>query len=115
MLAKRDWAERLYRDRRFRTAMAQRWRELRAGGLRGRVLAAVEASRRELRGAAGRNFRRWPVLHRRIWPNPIARGSFRAEVRFLRSWLTRRIDWLDVRSRRSKVARSHDRRASAVR
>ena len=97
MLARRDWAERLYRDRTFRSAMARRWRELRAGGLRGRVLAAVEGSRRELRGAAGRNFRRWPVLGRRIWPNPVARGSFRAEVRFLRSWLTRRISWLDGR------------------
>jgi hypothetical protein len=102
MLARRDWAERLYRDRTFRAAMAHRWRDLRAGGLRRRVLATVERSRRELRGAAGRNFRRWPVLDRRIWPNPAARGSFRAEVRFLRSWLVRRIDWLDVRSRWSK-------------
>jgi hypothetical protein len=97
MLAQRDWAERLYRDPRFRSAMARRWRELRAGGIRGRVLATVQQSRRELRGAAGRNFRRWPVLHRRIWPNPAARGSFRAEVRFLRTWLIRRIDWLDAR------------------
>jgi hypothetical protein len=97
MLSRRDWAERLYRDRSFRGAMARRWRELRAGGLRGRILATVESSRLELRGAAGRNFRRWQVLDRRIWPNPVARGSFRAEVRFLRSWLVRRITWLDSR------------------
>ena len=95
MLAQRDWAERLYRDRGFRRALARRWRELRAAGLRRDVLAAVERSRRELRGAAGRNFRRWPVLDRRIWPNPVARGSYRAEVRSLRSWLVRRIAWLD--------------------
>jgi CotH kinase protein len=99
MLAHRDWAERLYRDRAFRVAMARRWRELRAAGLRRAVLATVERSRRELRGAAGRNFRRWPVLDRRIWPNPVARGSYRAEVRFLRSWLSRRISWLDRRLR----------------
>jgi hypothetical protein len=43
----------------------------------------------------GPNFRRWPVLDRRIWPNPRARGSYRAEVRALRSWLTRRIGWID--------------------
>jgi hypothetical protein len=95
MLERRDWAERLYRDRAFRRAMARRWRELRAAGLRSAVLAEVERSRRELRGAAGRNFRRWPVLNRRVWPNPVARGSYRAEVRFLRSWLVRRIAWLD--------------------
>jgi hypothetical protein len=32
-----------------------------------------------------------------VWPNPVARGSFRAEVSFLRSWLARRITWLDAR------------------
>jgi hypothetical protein len=75
--------------------MARRWRELRAAGLRRDVLAEVARSRRELRGAVGRNFRRWPVLDRRIWPNPVARGSYRAEVRFLRRWLIRRIAWID--------------------
>ena len=100
MLARRDWAERLYRDRTFKRAMARRWRELRAAGLRGQVLATVTQSQRELRGAAGRNFRRWPVLDRRIWPNPVARGSYRAEVRSLRSWLKRRIAWLDGRMSR---------------
>ena len=38
---------------------------------------------------------RWPVLDRRVWPNPVARGSHRAEVRFPRSWLERRIRWID--------------------
>jgi hypothetical protein len=103
MLARRDWAERLYRDRAFRHAVGRRWRELRAAGLRRAVLASVERSRRELRGAAVRNFRRWPVLDRRIWPKPVARGSYRAEVRFLRAWLIRRIAWID---RKFSVARA---------
>jgi hypothetical protein len=95
MLAGRDWAERLYRDRRFTRRMASRWRELRRAGLRRHVLATVERSRTDLHGAVGRNFRRWPVLDRRIWPNPRARGSYVAEVRFLRGWLHRRIAWID--------------------
>jgi hypothetical protein len=95
MLARRDWAERLYRNQRFTTAMARRWRELRRAGLRRDVLAIVSGAQRELRGEITRNFRRWPVLDRRIWPNPVARGSHRAEMRFLRSWLKRRIAWID--------------------
>jgi hypothetical protein len=95
MLARRDWAERLYRDRRFKRGMAARWRELRARGLRRHVLRTVDRSERALRGSLDGNFRRWPVLDRRIWPNPRARGSHRAEVRFLRSWLKRRIGWID--------------------
>jgi hypothetical protein len=75
--------------------MGRRWCELRAAGLRRAVRASVERSRRELRGAAVRSFRRWPMLDRRIWPNPVARGSYGAEVRFLRPWLIRPIAWID--------------------
>ena len=95
MLRERDWAERLYRDRRFTDRMAARWRDLRRRGLRRQVLGAVRRGQRELQGSVVRNFRRWPVLDRRVWPNPAARGSYRAEVRFLRSWLERRIRWID--------------------
>jgi hypothetical protein len=95
MLAQRDWAERLYRDERFTDRMARRWRELRRDGLARRVRAIVSRAERQLRGEIVPNFRRWPVLDRRIWPNPVARGSFRAELRFLRSWLNRRMAWID--------------------
>jgi hypothetical protein len=95
MLARRDWAERMYRDRRFTRRMARRWSALRRDGLRRDVLAIVDQAERELRGEVVANFRRWPVLDRRIWPNPRARGSYRAEMRFLRSWLDRRIRWID--------------------
>jgi hypothetical protein len=100
MLEQRDWAERLYRDRRFTRRMAARWAEWRRAGLRRHVLATVHRSERALHGAIGRNFARWPVLDRRIWPNPRARGSYRAETRFLRSWLKRRIAWIDGNIRR---------------
>ena len=55
MLARRDWAERLYRDRGFRRAMARRWRELRARrAAPRRARDGRAAAARELRGAAGR-------------------------------------------------------------
>jgi CotH kinase protein len=97
MLSRRDWAERMYADRSFIRRMGARWRELRAAGLRGKVMRIISASHRALRGPARSHFRRWPVLGRRVWPNPAARGSYRAEVRFLRSWVSRRMSWLDRR------------------
>jgi hypothetical protein len=100
MLRTRDWARALYRDGRFMRSLAARWRALRAGGLTAALLADVDRHARRLTasGAAGRNFRRWPVLGRRIWPNPAAavgRTTYASEVRALRSWLVRRIAWLD--------------------
>jgi hypothetical protein len=95
MLRGRDWGGRLYHDPAFTDAMAARWRELRAAGLREQMLAALDGYTAELRGSVRRNFRRWPVLDRRVWPNPVARGSWDAEMRALRSWLVRRIAWID--------------------
>jgi hypothetical protein len=97
LLESRDWAERMYDQRSFIERMGARWRGLRADGLRGRVMRMISANYRQLRGPARAHFRRWPVLNRLVWPNPAVRGSYRAEVRFLRSWLSRRMNWLDGR------------------
>ena len=102
MTRERDWAERLWADRAFRRDVRRRWAELRRAGLRREVLGTVDAmSARLARGPAGRNFRRWPILGRRVWPNPRDprtggyRTTWTAETAFLRSWLDRRIAWLD--------------------
>jgi CotH kinase protein len=100
MLEDRVWAKHLYRDRRFVRAAAARWRELRAAGLRGQLLGSVSrhAERLAESGAAGRNFRRWPVLGVRVWPNPpaaVRRTTYTSEVRALRRWLALRIGWMD--------------------
>jgi hypothetical protein len=97
----RPYIERLYRDRRFIRAMADRWRELSAAGLRRRVRAAISAKARTLRGPQVRNFRRWRILGRYVWPNPVDprtggyRRTWKAEVAYLRRWLDARISWMN--------------------
>ena len=42
---------------------------------------------------------RWPVLGVRVWPNPpdaVRRTTYAAEVGALRTWLDRRIAWMDA-------------------
>ena len=86
---------RLLQDPRFARGLSARWKELRAAGLQQNLHRAIDANVLELRGELERNFTRWPVLHRRLWPSAAARGSHGAEVRHLRSWLDRRIAWID--------------------
>jgi len=100
MVARRQWASRLYLDPRFQRALAARWREVRGRGLAGHLQRSVRghADRLAASGAVGRNFRRWPVLGRRVWPNPAAavqRTTYAEEVRALRTWLRHRVAWLD--------------------
>jgi hypothetical protein len=97
----RQWVGRLWLDCRFRAALGARWRALQGAGLRRELLLRLDGHHRVLRdGPAGRNFRRWPTLDRRLWESPQARGSYGAEVRYLRGWLTRRMAWMDRASRR---------------
>jgi CotH kinase protein len=101
MLPDRTWAERLYRKRGFARQMARRWRELRRDGLRRDVMRAIAGMSGQLREPARRNFARWRILGRYVPPNPRDprtgryRTSWRSEVAFLRSWMGRRIAWLD--------------------
>lgn len=102
----RPLAEQLFRDARFREALRERWSQLRADGFRGRLLRDLAQMRRVLRdGAAARNFARWPILGRYVWPNPVdpATGTYRtswhSEAKFVRSWLSDRMRWLDRRLR----------------
>ena len=102
MLEYRDWAEKMYNDRSFIKRMGNRWRALRADGLRGKVMRLINSNYARLRAPARSHFRRWPVLNTVLWPAPTARGSYRGEVRALRSWVDRRMDWLDGRFMRRR-------------
>jgi CotH kinase protein len=100
-LGARPYVERLYRDRGFVRAMAARWRELRRAGLRGQLRAMIARDARQLRGPQARNFQRWRILGRYVWPNPVDprtgryRPTWRAEVAYLKRWLDARITWID--------------------
>ena len=123
MLARRQWASRLYRDPRFVRAMAARWRALRREGPRRAASAAGASARRPARRerGGGPNFRRWPVLGQRLWPNPasaVSRRTYGSEVAGLRSWLRVRVAWLDrnvARLRGGEAERARWTRATGTR
>jgi hypothetical protein len=102
MLTGRPLAGRLYQDPRFATALALRWREVRAAGVVEAILRGIDEEARGLERAAARNFRRWRILGRYVWPNPVdprtgrIRTTWRSEVAFLRQWIVRRAEWLDA-------------------
>jgi hypothetical protein len=102
MLVQRPWTVRLYQDAAFVGALHARWRQLRGERLVEQIARRVAANARYLRPAQIRNFRRWPVLGKYVWPNPVdpatgkVRRTYAEEVAYLRSWLEQRARWLDA-------------------
>jgi hypothetical protein len=94
--ADRPWGAKLFEDPGFRTALAVRWRALRAQGLLEFLQDAVDRRGAALRAPAARNFRRWPVLRTPVLAVHPPRASHAEELAALRDWLTRRAAWLDA-------------------
>jgi hypothetical protein len=50
--------------------------------VRVRQLAVVDVHLAELGAAQVRNFKRWPILGRRVWPNTFVGDSYEEEIAF---------------------------------
>jgi CotH kinase protein len=92
------WWQRLRTDKRFTTEMSNRWRDLRQSGAMNtqRQHFVVDSMAALLQEAQLRNFQKWPVLGKYIWPNAFVGNSYASEVSYLKGWLTNRLKWMDV-------------------
>ena len=91
-----SWFRRLFEDPDFAQRYVDRWGELRTNQFAiVKLLARVDEYAALLEEAQARNFRRWPVLGRHVWPNAYVGRTFADEVEFLKQWIRQRIEWMD--------------------
>ncbi len=91
------WWNRFMQDTAFESHLRCRWNELRKTTLSAqhinKLIDSVIAVTAEARQ---RHFAKWPVLGTYVWPNPepIA-NTYAGEIKNLKEFLVRRINWLD--------------------
>ncbi|MHC4608495.1 MAG: CotH kinase family protein [Planctomycetota bacterium] len=87
---------RIFEDPAFRRRYAKRWAGLRRGPLRTEALLAdIDRTAALLDEARKRNFTRWMVLGREVWPNRRVFDTYEEEVAYLKDWLAKRLAWMD--------------------
>lgn len=59
------------------------------------LTAKIDALVADLGDARVRNFERWPILSRRIWPNTFLGKSYEDEIGYMKDFLFRRLAWVD--------------------
>lgn len=90
------WFRRLSEDPEFMQRAIDRWGELRAGVLStSRVLSRVDELAAQLKEAQARNFRRWPIMGRRVHPNDFVGDTYEEEIKWMKQWIQRRLSWMD--------------------
>ena len=91
-----SWFRRLFEDPDFGQKYVDRWGELRTNQF---VVAKLHARIDELAGmlneAQARNFQRWRILGRSVYPNNFVGQTFIDEVNYLKQWIQQRIEWVD--------------------
>jgi hypothetical protein len=91
-----SWFRRLFEDPDFAQKYADRWGELRANQITvAKLDARIDELAALLNEAQARNFRRWRVLGRSVWPNAYVGRTFNDEINFMKQWIDRRIEWMD--------------------
>ena len=90
------WFRRLVEDPEFGQRHIDRWAELRRDVFSTRkILARVDELAALLGEAQARNFRRWPIMGRRVNPNDYVGNTYEDEVKWMKQWIQKRLAWID--------------------
>ena len=73
------------------TWIQARWTGIDAGSL----CAYIDQEAQNLQQSQRLNFLRWPILNSNVHMNPTSRGSYQAEVDYLKKYIENRIVWMD--------------------
>jgi len=93
----RRWVERLFLDHNFTSKYIARWKELRTDVLSdANINHLVERYVEELSNAPGRNFDKWEILGKQVWPNPAPyANTYEEEIEKIKNWFFKRTEWID--------------------
>ena len=92
------WWYRLLEDPDFVVLLKNRWFELRSNVFSNQaVLGRISGYQDEMKevDAINRNFSKWNILGKWIWPNNFVGTTYDAERIYMEDWIVDRMDWLD--------------------
>ncbi len=87
----------LLNDTLFFNELTLRWQELREHDFNDdHLLGIIDSLVMKVYYAQQRNFERWNILGRNVWPNYYVGDTYIEETEYLKDWLMQRVYWLDA-------------------
>jgi spore coat protein CotH len=92
-----SWFRRLFQDPDFGQQYVDRWAQLRTNVLlTSRIFNWIDQTTNLLNEAQIRNYEKWPILGRQVWPQYTWGDTYADEVKFMKDWITNRFAWMDA-------------------
>lgn len=88
------WISRMFDDPAFAAAVKQRFQFFKDN--QAYLLDFIDSQAERLYYAQKENDKRWDLIGRYVWPNPVVYNSYQEEVNHLKEWFSGRMDWLDA-------------------
>lgn len=90
------WWNQLLKDNNFQIKLKARWVDLRKNALSNeKIMFQVDSVSNLLKDAQVRNFQKWSIMGKYIWPNYHYQGSYSDEITWTKNWIKDRLAWLD--------------------
>ncbi len=92
------WWNRLFEDPAFVTKLKNRWSDLRTNILSDQNLQdRIDKITNFLieNNAPRRNFDKWSIIGKYIWPNNYIGNNYGEEISYLKNWVAKRVKWMD--------------------
>jgi len=91
-----EWYRRLFEDPEFELHYWDRWYALRKDVYSTeKLLGDIDMYDALLDEAQARNFDRWNILGRYLWPNWFIADTHQEEINWMKQWLATRLEWID--------------------
>jgi len=88
--------DRFLQDSTFIRDVRNRWQVIRENQFRDdSIIAIIDSLSMLINEPQQRNFKRWNIIGRDIWPNYYVGESYEDEIDFLKTWTLKRLQWLD--------------------
>lgn len=88
------WFNRLFQDPAFKAKVRARWDEIKKKEIP-EMLEDIDRQAQYLNLSQTKNFEKWQILGKYVWPNAVILPTYDAEVKQIKTWLNIRIAWLD--------------------
>jgi hypothetical protein len=92
------WWKRLLEDPGYVSSLKERWSALRSNEFSNDfIISVIEDLKLELEksDASTRNFGKWLILGKYIWPNNFIGNRYSEEIDYLKNWIEERLSWMD--------------------
>ncbi len=90
------WVVALSENPEIQSKIKCRWKELRSDSWSTEnLMRFIDQNAVQIEEARVRNFERWDILGKYVWPNDFVGNTYEEELNHLKTWLTNRLTWLD--------------------